>query len=55
MPNDAISPIHILFSPSFNEVSLTREQNTPTSITESKLQDFTMIAAAKEEDRTAWL
>jgi len=48
-------PIIILFPPSFSFLSLTREQNTPTKITLSKLQLFTITTAGNEAYTTAWL
>lgn len=41
--------------PSLRFLSLTREQKTPTRITESKLQDFTMTDAENEEKTIALL
>lgn len=55
IPMQARSPIMILFPPSFNFLSLTREQNTPTKMTLSKLQLFTITTAGNEAYTTAWL
>lgn len=41
--------------PSLRFLSLTREQKTPTKITESRLQDFTMTDAENEENTIALL
>jgi hypothetical protein len=50
-----MTPIQTLFTPSLRFLSLTREQKTPTKMTESKLHDFAMTDAEKEEKRIALL
>ena len=55
IPIHATTPIQILLFPSLRPLSLTREQKTPTRITESKLQDLTMTDAENEEKTIALL
>ncbi len=49
IPIEAITPILIFCIPNLTDSSLTREQKTPTNMTESKLQDFIIIATENEE------
>lgn len=42
IPKDTIIPIIIFWYGNFNFLSVTREQNIPTRITDSKLQDLTV-------------
>lgn len=49
IPIEAITPIPSFCIPNLTDSSLTREQNTPTNITESKLQDFIIIDTENEE------
>lgn len=55
MPKQAQSPMSILFFPSLSFLSLTLEQKTPTKMTLSKLQLFTITTAGNEAYTTAWL
>ena len=55
MPIVTTIPIHILLLPSFSSLSFTLEQNIPTKITESKLQDLTITTAGKEAVMAALL
>lgn len=55
IPTHANNPMNSLFPLSFRFLSLTLEQKTPTNITLSKLQLFTITTAGKEAYTTAWL
>ena len=55
MPKQAQSPMSILFFLSFSFLSLTLEQKTPTKMTLSKLQLFTITTAGNDAYTTAWL
>ncbi len=55
IPKHAKIPIIILFPPNLSFLSFTLEQNTPTKITLSKLQLFTITTAGNEAYTTAWL
>ncbi len=48
IPTQANIPIMILLLRSFNDLSLTLEQKTPTRITLNKLQLFTITAAGND-------
>jgi len=48
IPQVATRPINILLCVSLSFESLTLEKNTPTIITESKLQDLAITTAGKE-------
>jgi hypothetical protein len=47
IPKVTISPITIFFIPSLSFLSFTREQRTPTRITERMLQDLNIITTGK--------
>ena len=49
IPIDAVTPILNFFIPNLTDQSLTREQNTPTNMAESKLQDLIIMATENEE------
>ena len=51
----ARSPMTILLLLSFNFLSLTLEQNTPTKITLKRLQLLTITTAGNDAYTTAWL
>jgi hypothetical protein len=55
IPTHAKRPMMILLPPSLSFLSLTLEQNTPTKMTLSKLQLFTITTAGNEAYTTAWL
>ena len=49
IPIEAINPIPSFCIPNLTDSSLTRKQNIPTNMTESKLQDFIIIDTENEE------
>jgi hypothetical protein len=47
MPRDTTIATKIFLGPNFSCLSVTREHNTPTKITERMLHDFTIIVNGK--------
>jgi len=53
MPKVTIPPIISFFAPSFSDLSLTLEQSTPTSSTETRLHDLNIMTIGKFEYKIA--